>query len=69
MPAFCMRRTPRLFCRQLAPDRPSHDVISHFPGIRWQQTHGYGYVPNPAMEAVFMVVTMDLPDFNSPHGT
>ncbi|XP_064601238.1 sialate O-acetylesterase-like [Liolophura sinensis] len=53
---------------QLAPDRPSH-VISHFPGIRWQQTHGYGYVPNPAMEAVFMAVAMDLPDFDSPHGS
>ena len=33
-----------------------------FAAIRWSQTASYGYVPNPAMQNVFMAVAMDLGD-------
>ena len=43
-------------------------VTSGYPDIRWHQTADYGYVPNPRMKNVFMAVTMDITDFNSPYG-
>ncbi|XP_071824348.1 sialate O-acetylesterase-like isoform X2 [Apostichopus japonicus] len=38
-----------------------------YPLIRRAQTAGYGYVPNPKMENVFMSVSLDLPDPSSPY--
>ena len=43
-------------------------VAVGYPDIRWHQTADYGYVPNPRMKNVFMAVTMDITDFNSPYG-
>ena len=43
-------------------------IASGFPDIRWHQTADYGYVPNPKMKNVFMAVSMDITDFNSPFG-
>jgi len=53
---------------QLAPNA-SKTLQIGFPDLRWSQTAGYGYVPNPTMKNVFMAVAMDLPDFDSPYGT
>lgn len=39
------------------------------PDLRWSQTAGYGYVPNPRLHNVFMAVAMDLPDYISPYGS
>ncbi|XP_053397524.1 sialate O-acetylesterase-like isoform X2 [Mercenaria mercenaria] len=39
------------------------------PDLRWAQTAGYGYVPNPVLQNVFMAVAMDLPDYASPYGS
>lgn len=39
------------------------------PDLRWSQTAGYGYVPNPILQNVFMAVAMDLPDYASPYGS
>ncbi|XP_064612448.1 sialate O-acetylesterase-like [Liolophura sinensis] len=49
---------------------PYHEVsrIGGFPGIRWAQTAGFGYVPNSVLKRVFMSVVIDLPDYNSPWG-
>lgn len=33
-----------------------------YGGIRWAQTAGYGYVPNPKMQNVFMATSFDTPD-------
>ena len=33
------------------------------PILRWQQTAGYGYVPNPAMPRTFMATAVDLGAF------
>jgi len=33
-----------------------------FPGLRWSQTAGYGYVPNPRMRNTFMAVILDTPN-------
>jgi sialate O-acetylesterase len=33
-----------------------------YAGLRWAQTAGYGYVPNPAMPNTFMAVSVDTPD-------
>jgi len=41
---------------------------SGFPDVRWHQTGDFGYVPNSAMEKVFMAVALDLPDTGSPFG-
>ena len=41
-----------------------------YGGIRWAQTAGYGYSPNPAMPNVFMATVYDTPDVphaNGPH--
>ncbi|XP_046342771.2 sialate O-acetylesterase-like [Haliotis rufescens] len=51
---------------QLAPNMKSDD-IGVFPGIRWSQTAGFGFVPNQKMPQTFMAVAMDLPDYNSPY--
>ncbi|XP_046550379.1 sialate O-acetylesterase-like isoform X2 [Haliotis rubra] len=53
---------------QLAADR-NGSVQTGFPGVRWSQTAGFGYVPNERMKNVFMAVAMDLPDFSSPYGS
>lgn len=55
-----------LFCSVLAPNMKSDD-IGVFPGIRWSQTAGFGFVPNQKMPQTFMAVAMDLPDYNSPY--
>ncbi|KAK3096595.1 hypothetical protein FSP39_001552 [Pinctada imbricata] len=44
-------------------------IKTGFPDIRWHQTADMGYVPNPALQNVFMAVAMDLPDFTSPEGS
>ena len=33
-----------------------------FAGLRWAQTAGYGYVPNPKMPRTFMAVILDTPN-------
>ena len=48
----------------------SNNLTDHgFAGIRWSQTASYGYVPNPALQNVFMAVAMDLGDPQSPYGS
>lgn len=44
------------------------NVYNTLPAIRRAQTADYGYVPNPAMENVFMAVSVDLPDSLDPPG-
>ncbi|XP_025099745.1 sialate O-acetylesterase-like [Pomacea canaliculata] len=39
-----------------------------YPDLRWAQTVGHGYSPNPDLPYTFMAVAMDLPDFSSPYG-
>ncbi|KAJ8280937.1 hypothetical protein GJAV_G00061270 [Gymnothorax javanicus] len=41
----------------------------NFPALRWQQTAGYGFAPNPRMKKTFMAVALDLPDDKSPWGS
>ena len=38
-----------------------------FGGLRWAQSAGYGYAPNPAMPNVFMAVSVDTPDRPFPY--
>ena len=38
----------------------------HFAKLRWDQTAGYGYVPNERQKKVFMAVSMDLGNPFSP---
>ncbi|XP_070190149.1 sialate O-acetylesterase-like [Littorina saxatilis] len=45
---------------QLATGNP--DLVSAQPALRWAQTVGYGYSPNPALPDTFMAVAMDLKD-------
>ncbi|PVD28182.1 hypothetical protein C0Q70_10768 [Pomacea canaliculata] len=52
---------------QLAAHSDTQQVGS-FPALRWAQTGGYGYAPNPDQPHAFMAVAMDLPDFTSPDG-
>ncbi|XP_025099241.1 sialate O-acetylesterase-like [Pomacea canaliculata] len=52
---------------QLAGYSPG-DSVGQFPALRWAQTAGYGYSPNPVLPRTFMAVAMDLPDFSSPSG-
>ena len=33
-----------------------------YAGIRWAQTAGFGYAPNPRLPGVFMAVSLDTPD-------
>ncbi|KAJ8400354.1 hypothetical protein AAFF_G00397370 [Aldrovandia affinis] len=40
-----------------------------FPNLRWNQTAGYGFAPNPRMKNTFMAVALDLPDEGSPWGS
>ncbi|PVD28167.1 hypothetical protein C0Q70_10752 [Pomacea canaliculata] len=51
---------------QLAGYHNSQDVGA-FPVLRWAQTGGHGYAPNPDQPRSFMAVAMDLPDFTSPY--
>ena len=53
----------------MAANGKDNSTDNGFPGIRWSQTASYGYVPNPAMQKVFMAVAMDLGDPTSPFGT
>ncbi|XP_052239508.1 sialate O-acetylesterase-like isoform X3 [Dreissena polymorpha] len=53
---------------QLAPDL-NQTIHSGWPDLRWWQTGGYGYVPNPSLPDVFMSVAMDLPDLLSHYGS
>ena len=53
---------------QLGPDVRGSTSLG-FPNIRWQQTGNEGFLPNDYMQRFFMAVAMDLPDFDSPHGT
>ena len=43
----------------------NNQSVGGFPGIRWSQTASYGYVPNSALNKVFMAVAMDLGDPHS----
>ena len=52
---------------QLAPNRNT-SAIGHFPDVRWAQTANFGQVPNNRLKNVFMAVSLDLPDYNSPRG-
>lgn len=38
------------------------DYAGGFAGLRWSQTAGYGYVPNPRMPKTFMAVILDTPN-------
>ena len=38
-----------------------------YAGLRWSQSAGYGYVPNPKMPNVFMAVCYDTPDVYVPY--
>lgn len=38
-------------------------------GIRWAQSAGYGYVPNPAMPNTFTAIAFDLTDYHGPYGS
>ncbi len=51
-----------------APDNGG-DTTKGFPDIRWAQTANYGYTPNAKLPGVFLAVTVDLPDFESPFDT
>jgi sialate O-acetylesterase len=53
---------------QLAPNN-DNNAETGFPDVRWHQTYEYGYTPNPLMSNIFTAVAMDLPDFDSPHGS
>merc|ERR1719182_580981 len=33
-----------------------------YAGVRWAQTAGFGYAPNPRLPGVFMAVSLDTPD-------
>jgi hypothetical protein len=52
---------------QLAPWRDK-DIDAGFPDVRWAQTAGYGYTPNAEFDRIFMAVSLDLPDYDSPSG-
>lgn len=45
-------------------NHPKDNGVYHggFPGLRWSQTAGYGYVPNPRMPKTFMAVILDTPN-------
>ena len=59
----CPAGQPRSMCS--CPGNASPD----FAALRWSQTAGYGYVPNPAMPATFQAQAYDLPDELSAWGT
>lgn len=46
------------------PKDPGADFSSMFgfAGLRWSQTAGYGYAPNPRMPRTFMAVILDTPN-------
>ena len=46
------------------PEAPGGDYSAAygFAGLRWSQTAGYGYAPNPAMPNTFMAVALDTPN-------
>ena len=56
------------FVIQLAPS-DLDDADRGFPGVRWSQSYGYGYVPNFELQSFFMAVAMDTPDVGGPHGS
>jgi hypothetical protein len=62
-----------LVCCSGPTDDSGPDVYSNrfgYGGIRWAQTAGYGYTPNPQMPNVFMATSVDTPDVphaNGPH--
>ena len=37
-----------------------------YPNTRWAQTANYGYTPNELLQRVFLAVSVDLVDFDSP---
>ena len=47
------------------PGDPLSPVFG-YAGLRWSQTAGYGYAPNPAMPNTFMAVSYDTPDRPTP---
>ncbi|KAL8599184.1 hypothetical protein ACOMHN_007900 [Nucella lapillus] len=51
---------------QIGPSYADAVITTGVPDVRWHQTADYGYVPNPRMKNVFMCVSMDISDFNSP---
>ncbi|KAJ8368837.1 hypothetical protein SKAU_G00088650 [Synaphobranchus kaupii] len=53
---------------QISTDVKSSQSES-FPILRWQQTAGYGFAPNPRMKNTFMAVALDLPDETSRWGS
>ena len=51
------------------PMERSDDPFSNkfgYAGLRWSQTAGYGFVPNPAQPNVFMATSFDTPDRPQP---
>ena len=54
---------------QIAAYGADNKTAGGYPVLRWSQTASYGYVPNPAMQNVFMAVTIDLGDPASPYGS
>ena len=46
------------------PEAPGGDFSPAygFAGLRWSQTAGFGYAPNPAMPHTFMAVALDTPN-------
>ena len=54
---------------QLSPWRVDDSLVEGYPDIRWAQTAGYGYTPNDILPNVFLAVSLDLPDPDSPYGS
>ena len=52
---------------QIGSTERAPEVDKYFTDIRWHQTADYGYVPNPRMKNVFMAVSLDIADFDSPY--
>merc|ERR1712226_125221 len=53
---------------QLAPNQDRNNAVG-FPEVRWAQSGFEGNTPTERLPNVFMSVAIDLPDFNSPHGS
>ena len=45
-----------------ASDGDPYSTQWGYAGVRWAQTAGFGYAPNPRLPGVFMAVSVDTPD-------